>query len=65
MKNNILKTVFSSILFGICYALITFIFDHEIDLQSIVMTTILYFLVTNLLYLFVPKLRKMLGYDHK
>ena len=65
MKNNIVKILFSSILFGICYALITFIFDHEIDLQSIVITTVLYYLFTNILYWFAPKLRKMLGYNHK
>lgn len=58
MKNNIMKTFISSIAFGICYALITFIFDHEINFRQIMITTIFYFIFMNVWYYIAPKLRK-------
>ncbi|MFU0826968.1 MAG: hypothetical protein ACFWTJ_05425 [Lachnoclostridium sp.] len=64
MKNNLLKTFVSSIAFGICYALITFIFNHEIDLRLILITTIFYFIFMNLLHFITTKIRNITGHDN-
>lgn len=48
MKNKIVKTFVSSVAFGICYGLITLIFDHEIDWRQIAITTIFYFAFVNI-----------------
>ena len=65
MIKNIITTFVSSIVFGICYALIIFIFDREIDWQQIVITTIYYFIFITISYYIVPKIRKNRGHNKK
>lgn len=65
MKNSIMKTFVNSIAFGICYALITLIFDHKLDLYQIMISTIFYFIFTIILNCIAPKIKKITGHDKK
>lgn len=64
MKNNILKTLLGSIAFGLCYTLITFLFDHEIDWRQIAITTIFYFIFMNIFNFITPRIRKATGHEN-
>mgnify|MGYP000226713038 CR=1 FL=1 len=61
MKNNIVKimnTFFSSIVYGLCYSLIMFIFDRKIDLRQIVIAAIFYFIFMNIANYIAPRIKK-------
>lgn len=65
MKNNIMNTFVSSIAYGICYALITFIFDRKIDWRQILIATVFYFIFMIISYSIAPKIRKITGHNKK
>ena len=63
LKNGILKSFLSTMLFGTIYALISVIIDGFIKVDKVLISMVLYFIIMYVLYFIVPKLRKMTGHD--
>ena len=63
LRNNILKSLLSAILFGVIYAAISFVDKGAVEMNTILVATALYFLIMCLLYFIAPKLRKLTGHD--
>lgn len=62
MKKVIAKSFGMSVLFIVCYCIISLLMGDTIDLPKIVVTGIVYFLIMIVLYVIQPKLRKILGH---
>lgn len=61
LKNGIFKSFLSTIFFGAFYALISFIMDGFVEVDKVLRTMVLYFIITCVFYSIAPKLRKMTG----
>lgn len=60
---KIVKYTLSSVLYGLIYSLVTFVFDGCVEVDTVLVTTVYYFLFTCLLYYIAPKIRKITGHD--
>lgn len=66
MKINfdIKKNLLSSLGFGVCFGLLTYVFDRaNFDLVTTLVAPLVYFILMCLVYQFSPKLRKWTGHD--
>ena len=63
LKNKIVKCFLSSVLFGAIYSLLSFALDGYVEINTVLVSTVFYFLFTCLLYYIAPKLRKITGHD--
>lgn len=63
LKNQMFRNVVSTLMFGVFYVLLTFLFEGAVDWGTIGISVITYFLMMCLLSFLSPKLRKILGYD--
>lgn len=63
LKNQMFRNVVSTLMFGVFYVLLTFLFEGAVDRGTIGISVITYFLMMCLLSFLSPKLRKILGYD--
>lgn len=57
-KKNLIRNGVSAVTFGVCYALISYLFNKTVDVAEIVVATVVYFVIMSILYLIAPKLRK-------
>ncbi len=57
MQNQIIRNLGSTLLFGVCYAVFMLIGKKTIDVENLVITLITYFVVVNIIYVIVPKLK--------
>lgn len=63
LKNEIFKLLVSTLLFGVFYALLTFVVDGVWEIDKVVIAMVSYFLFMCSLYFVAPKLRKITGHD--
>ncbi len=57
MQNQIIRNLGSTLLFGVCYAVFMLIGKKTIDVEELVIIPITYFVVMNIIYVIVPKLK--------
>ncbi len=57
-KKNLIRNGVSAVTFGACYSLISYLFNKTVNVAEIVVSTVTYFVIMSLLYLFAPKLIK-------
>ena len=57
MQNQIIRNLGSTLLFGVCYAVFMLIGKKTIDVENLVITLITYFVVVNIIYVIVPKIK--------
>lgn len=62
---QIIKNGISTIIFGICYAFISYLNEKSIDVEKILPTMVIYFITMCILYAIVPTIRKIAGYNKK
>ncbi len=65
MQNQIIRNLGSTLLFGVCYAIFMLIGKKTIDVEELVITLITYFVVMNIIYVIVPKIKKKNEQDKK
>ena len=65
MQNQIIRNLGSTLLFGVCYAIFMLIGKKTIDIENLVITLITYFVVMNIIYVVVPKIKKKNEQDKK
>ena len=63
LKNQIVRNLISTVVFGALYVLLMFLFDGAVDVKNLIISVVTYFVVLGLMCLIAPKLRKILGYD--
>jgi uncharacterized membrane protein (UPF0136 family) len=63
LRNNTLKSLLSAILFGVIYTVVSFVDKGSVEMGTILVATVSYFLIMCLLYFIAPKLRKLTGHD--
>ncbi len=63
LKNEIFKSLFSAVLFGVIYALLTFVVDGFVEIYKVLISMVFYFIFMCLLYFVAPKLRKITGHE--
>ena len=62
-KNRVLGNLISAIAFGAIYALLSFIDKGHVEINTLLITMLVYFIIMCLLYFIAPKLRKITGHD--
>lgn len=65
MQNQIIRNLGSTLLFGVCYAIFMLIGKKTIDVEELVITLITYFVVMNIIYVIVPKIKNKNEQDKK
>ena len=65
MKNNVLRYLVSSLLFGVFYSVLSFVDKGYVEYGIVLGTMVCYFLSMCLLSFLAPKLRKITGHDQK
>lgn len=65
MQNQIIRNLGSTLLFGVCYAIFMLIGKKTIDVEELVITLITYFVVVNIIYVIVPKIKNKNEQDKK
>ena len=63
LKNQVIRNIISTVIFGALYALMMFLFDGAVDAKNLVISVVTYFLVLCLMYFIAPKLRKLTGHE--
>lgn len=63
LKNELIKSLFSTVLYGLFYALLTFIIEGIVEIDKVLISMVSYFLFMCLLYFIAPKLRKITGHE--
>ena len=54
LRINTLKRLLSAILFGMIYAIVSFVDKGTVEMRTILVATVLYFLIMRLLYFVAP-----------
>jgi len=62
LKNQVIRNLISTIIFGALYALFTFLFNGPVDVKNLIISVVTYFLVLCLMGFVAPKLRKLTGH---
>jgi len=63
LKNNIFKYLLSSVLFGVIYTLLSLAHKGYVEIDTVLYSTLGYSIIMCLLYVIMPKIRKLIGYD--
>ncbi len=63
LKSKIVKYILSSVLFGLMYSLFSFLFNGYLEIDTVLVTTVYYFLFTCLMHYVAPKIRRITGHD--
>ena len=63
LKNKIFKYLLSSVLFAAIYSLLSFADKGYVEIDTVISSMAVYFLIMCLLYFIAPKLREITGHD--
>ena len=63
LKNQVIRNLVSTVVFGVLYALMMFLFDGAVDVKNLIISVVTYFVVLGLMCLLAPKLRKLTGHE--
>ncbi len=63
LKNQIFKYLLSSVLCGVIYSLLSLAHKGYVEVDTVLSSTVAYFVIMCLLYFIAPKLRKITGHD--
>lgn len=63
--NQIIRNLLSAVVAGVCFALLTYWDNGEVDFLVVLASTLLSFVLSCLLCLIAPPLRRLTGHDKK